>query len=157
MPPKRKAEVDAPSGSVPPSEPAPGPEPQHASRDQHAPLHDAVRQPRFSAPEARSILAMVRDNHRSRLYLPPLLWTAEQVKLLGCRFLAKEAPSRDGSDGPTTPEAQPDDGGELPKFPAMAQDRASRAARLLSEPCIVEARTFAVMKILALLDFHIAL
>jgi len=56
-----------------------------------------------TAPEPNSIYDILRRNCRSRLYVPPIIWTSEHVRLLNCEFTEKPRPGnkRDMSDSTT--------------------------------------------------------
>jgi hypothetical protein len=146
-PQKRKADAEA---SFIPLGPARRLKLQHASAlPEEVPL-GPLRNQRSNMPEAGSILAIIRAKYRSRLYVPPLLWTAEHVKLLEFRFSAEEVPKV----RKLPPESQPSsDGKDVIKAPVTPQDYAIHAAKSLSEPCTVKARTAAVGDILAACNF----
>ncbi|KAK3291878.1 uncharacterized protein B0H64DRAFT_408319 [Chaetomium fimeti] len=63
-----------------PSSEAPGSQQPHLA----PPLHTAP-----PAPQPGSIQAIIREQCRSRLYVPPIVWTSKQPRLLGCRFAFK--------------------------------------------------------------------
>ncbi|KFA81337.1 hypothetical protein S40288_08311 [Stachybotrys chartarum IBT 40288] len=144
----RKADAGA---SFIPSEPPRCPKLQHASAlPQEVPL-GPFRNPRLNTPEAGSILAIMRENYGSRLYVPPLLWTAEHVQLLGFRFLAKELPRI----RKLPPKSQlSSDSKDVIKASVTPLDYAAHAAESLSRPCTVNARTAAVGDILAACNFE---
>jgi hypothetical protein len=56
------------------------------------------------SPEPNSIQAIIRQHSRSSLYVRPILWTQEQLRLLGCEFVRIKPPStglereNDGAD-----------------------------------------------------------
>lgn len=56
------------------------------------------------SPEPDSIQAIIRQHCRSKLYVRPILWTQEQLRLLGCEFVRIKPPAKglnqdnDGAD-----------------------------------------------------------
>ena len=56
------------------------------------------------SPEPNSIQAIIRQHPRSSLYVRPILWTQEQLRLLGCEFVRIKPPAEglerdnDGAD-----------------------------------------------------------
>lgn len=109
----------------------------------------------FNIPEAGSILSIIRDNPRTRLFVPPLLWTPEHVNLLGFGFLVKEVPRGKKLDRPVPLDLQPpSDGKDVAKGFITIHEHAAHAAKSLSEPCSVEARVAAASDILAACNFQ---
>ncbi|KJZ76408.1 hypothetical protein HIM_04137 [Hirsutella minnesotensis 3608] len=148
---KRNADADT---TFVPARAAGRPKLQHESAVSHdAPLNPLWHR-RLNTPEAGSVWAIIRDNSRSRLFVPPLLWTAEHVKLLGFRILAKEVPRCKRLNRPIHPELKPSgEGKDVPKASVTVRDCAANAAKSLSEPCSVEARMGAASDILAACNF----
>ena len=52
--------------------------------------HPALFHITIRPPQPGSIQAIIREQCRSRLYVPPIAWTSNQPRLLGCRFVFKQ-------------------------------------------------------------------
>lgn len=105
----------------------------------------------FGEPEAKSIYAIMRQHHGSRLYVLPVAWTTEHLRLLECKFLEKEVPQNERKRQlPTTVGLQvSDDSTTAVKKIDTTRDFAIRAAMILSKPCAMEARGSTIVSILA--------
>ncbi|CAH0025850.1 unnamed protein product, partial [Clonostachys rhizophaga] len=102
-------------------------------------------------PERKSICAIMRQHCRSRLYIPPIYWTSEHLKLLGCEFSSKEVPQNERRRrSPISVALQvSDDGTVAVEKMDTTLGYAVRAAGLLSRPCAMEGRVSAVISLLA--------
>ncbi|KAF7552771.1 hypothetical protein G7Z17_g4092 [Cylindrodendrum hubeiense] len=63
-------------------------------------------------PESGSINAILRAHCRTKLYVKPIYWTSDQLRLLGCQFSLNERPPKQRRD-----TAEPDN------TPRVAQDK----------------------------------
>lgn len=106
-----------------------------------------------SPPEPNSINAIIREHCRRRLYVRPLLWTLEQLILLGCEFISKTMPP--GGRCKRTESAElDDDSPRLAKTTDAIYGHAVRAASQLCKPCALETRNSAVRQLLAACKFE---
>lgn len=76
------ASLQSPHRSIPPDSSSP-PRPESTSTGDSL---DAVK----GAPEPGSVNAIIRTHNRTRLYVKPIYWTADQLRLLGCQFFLSE-------------------------------------------------------------------
>lgn len=107
------------------------------------------------SPEPSSINAVLREHHRTRLYVPPLHWTQTHLQLLGCRFTLHPPPDEGGagSEAANAPTTDTDSQGQAMSAGASkALDDAIREAiaHIRHTPS-TEVRTLAVR---GLLDAH---
>ncbi|KND91536.1 hypothetical protein TOPH_03863 [Tolypocladium ophioglossoides CBS 100239] len=143
--PKLEAEADAHVYSYHPSPPSCRPQQDHASISNRRTSLHTLPDASFNAPEAKSIHAIMRQHCRSRLYVHPLFWTAEHLKLLGCEFVSKKVPrnKRQKTLIPTELHVSDDATADVKNGWAV------RAAKRLCQPCPLAARISAIGELLA--------
>ncbi|KAH6981743.1 hypothetical protein BKA56DRAFT_584414 [Ilyonectria sp. MPI-CAGE-AT-0026] len=94
------ANLQSPHRSIPPdSSPAPRPEPSSTGDSLDAVKH---------APEPGSVNAIIRTHNRTRLYVKPIYWTSDQLRLLGCQFFLSELQRRDTATLKSSPAVAKD-------------------------------------------------
>ncbi|KAL2753230.1 hypothetical protein ACRALDRAFT_1065430 [Sodiomyces alcalophilus JCM 7366] len=110
------------------------------------------------SPEPLSINAVLREHHRTRLYVSPLKWTADHLQLLGCHFTSRPLAS-ESSTGSDVPDASIE-GTEGQLMAAgvsnISQDTVVEAATHILSTRSNEIKTLYVQAILDAHGFHYA-
>ncbi|KAK3938170.1 hypothetical protein QBC46DRAFT_356047 [Diplogelasinospora grovesii] len=98
-----------------------------------------------------SINAIIREHCRSRLYVPPILWSSSHPRLLGCSFVAKKIRLKAKSRQEGRKEGNVKDTAEERK---QQNSETLRAATQLYECLSLEVKKLAVRELLAACDIH---
>lgn len=143
---KRKAESDLPS-----------PPPQRRCSIQFGSPFAPCGRPSATGPgEPTSIRNILQENCRARLYVPPIAWTSDHLRLLECQFLLVKRGGRKQPHAPSRARCDSHDH-ETDDFAIQSHeqkryDDAILAATQLRQPSTLTVKKFAVRDILNFWD-----
>ena len=141
---KRKSQLD-PSG--PPAKR------DSLGSDSPSALHDwqmsPIASPKtiYTSPEPKSINAILREHPHQRLYVPPIVWTSDQPRLLDCQFARQELRQK----GPRSSKAR-DSVKEVSRKDQQPCEEIIHAAAALQRISITSAKRHAIQRLLGAYD-----
>ncbi|KAJ6186885.1 hypothetical protein N7519_001793 [Penicillium mononematosum] len=102
--------------------------------------------------QPHSIQAIIRDNCGLRLYVPPIAWTSDQLRLLTCHFNLQKGRGKQAHDN----GGRVTDGTTQIKPERWRHSQLMRTATKLARISTLVAKKFAVEEILNAYDIHIS-